>query len=84
MTFEEIQNWCRANGVDVRGIYRGKEIFIRGNGAPLPAALPRLDAIFHWDLRIEDKHYPISPSDMARLVASKMTLDLFKSVSRGG
>jgi hypothetical protein len=84
MTFEEIQNWCRANRVKVRGIYRGKEIFIRGNGAPLPTDLPRLSEIFHWDLGIDDKHYPTSPSDMERLVAGKMTLDLFKSISRVG
>jgi hypothetical protein len=82
MTLEEVHNWCRANGVDVRGIYRGKDFVIRGNEALATETLPSIGEMFHWDLQIDGKHYPISPSDMERLVSGKMRLDVLKSVSR--
>lgn len=83
MTFEQIHAWCRANGVDARGIHRGRDFFIRRSEERLPGTLPSLLEIFHWDLQVGDKHYPTSPSDMERLVTGKMTLDMFKGTRRG-
>jgi hypothetical protein len=84
MTFEEVHNWCRRNGVDVRGIYRGKDFAIRSNEALATEALPSLGEVFHWDVQIDGKHYPTSPSDMERLVSGKMSMDAFKGTHRGG
>ena len=82
MTFEQVLAWCRANGADVRGIYRGKEIAISHNDARLPDTLPAIGEIFHWDLEAGDIHHPASASDMERMVAGKLTLEGFSSTIR--
>ena len=83
MTFEQILGWCRANGVDARGVYRGKDFHIRQGDTALSRDLPPIGAIFHWDLKAGERHLPTSPSDMERLVSGKMTLDVFKGTVRG-
>lgn len=82
MTFKEVHAWCRANRAEARGIHRGKEFFIRPSEEPLPANVPLLDEVFHWDLQVGDQHYPTSPSDMKRLVTGKMSLEEFKGTRR--
>ncbi len=42
MTFEQVLTWCRANGADVRGVYRGKDISISHTDEGLPNALPSI------------------------------------------
>lgn len=84
MTFEQVLSWCRANDADVRGVYRGKDISICHTDDRLPTALPSIGEIFHWDLKVQDLHHPVSASDLERMVAGKMTLDGFKSTLRGG
>ena len=83
MTFEQVLAWCRANGADVRGIYRGKEIAVSHKDQRLPATLPAIGEIFHWDLKAGDIHHPASASDLERMVAGQMTLAGFKSTLRG-
>ena len=77
MTVAEIHSWCRANRADVRGIQRGREFVIRGQDENLPANPPSLEEVFHWDLVLDDGHYPVSPSDMERLVSGAMTRDFY-------
>jgi hypothetical protein len=84
MTLNDIHKWCQANRVDARGIVRGGEFFIRHSDEKLPSALPGMDQIFHWDLRIGGKRHPTSTSDMQRLVSGKMTLQAFTSLRDGG
>lgn len=83
MTFEQVLAWCRANGADVRGIYRGKDIAISHTDQRLPDSLPDVSEIFHWDLKIGNLHHAASASDLERLVTGKLTLDGFKSTLRG-
>jgi hypothetical protein len=83
MTFQEVLAWCRANEADVRGFYRGNIVPISHNDETLPASLPSLDVIFHWDLRLGSLRHPVSASDLERLVTGKMTLDELKSTIRG-
>ena len=78
MTFAEIHSWCHANGADVRGIQRGREFTIRGQDRNLPADLPLLGEVFHWDLALDGRHYAVSPSDMERLVSGAMTVDFYQ------
>ena len=84
MTFDQVLAWCRANGADVRGVYRGKDISISHTDERLPNALPSIGEIFHWDLKVADLHHPASASDLERMVAGKLTIDGFKSTLRGG
>ena len=83
MTFEQVLVWCRANGADVRGVYRGKDISISHADNRLPDTLPAIGEIFHWDLKVKDLHHPVSASDLERMVAGKLTIDAFKSTLRG-
>jgi hypothetical protein len=83
MTFEQVLAWCRANSAELRGIYRGNQVAISHNDERLPEALPAIDSIFHWDLKLGDLRHPVSASDMERLVTGKMTLEGFKSTIRG-
>jgi len=83
MTFEEVFGWCRANGADVRGVYRGNQISISHNDQRLPDTLPTLGSIFHWDLKLGDLRHPVSASDFERLVTGKMTIEVLKSTIRG-
>ena len=46
MTFEQVLAWCRANGADVRGVYRGKDISIAHTDERLPGSLPSIGEIF--------------------------------------
>jgi len=83
MTFEEVLIWCRANRAEVRGVYRGNDIFISHTDQRLPDRLPGLGEIFHWDLKLGDLRHPVSASDMERLVSGEMTLEGLKSTIRG-
>ena len=83
MTFEQVLAWCHANGADVRGVYRGKDVSISHTDDRLPEALPSIGEIFHWDLTVKDLHHPVSASDLERMVAGKLTIEGFKSTLRG-
>lgn len=78
MNFADIHSWCRTNGATARGIKRGSEFVISGGDEALPADLPPLEQVFHWDLALGDSHYPLSPSDMERLVSGKLTVDFYR------
>jgi hypothetical protein len=83
MTFAEVLEWCQKNRADVRGIYRGKDISISHKDNTLPAELPSIEDIFHWDVKMPDlKHY-VSGSDFERIVTGKLTVDGFKGTLRG-
>lgn len=79
MTVAEIHSWCRANQANVRGIQRGREFTIQGQVENLPADLPSLGEVFHWDLELDGHHYPVSPSDMERLLSGALTVDFYRS-----
>lgn len=83
MTFEQVLEWCRANGADVRGVYRGKDVAISHTDERLPDGLPALSEIFHWDLKVGNLHHAASASDMERMVTGKLTIEGFKSTLRG-
>ena len=83
MTFEQVLAWCRANGADVRGVYRGKDISISHADERLPDSLPALGEIFHWDLKVSDLHHPVSASDLERMVNGQLTIEGFKGTLRG-
>ena len=51
MTFEQVLAWCRDNGADVRGVYRGKDISISHSRRAPARRLPAIGEIFHWDLK---------------------------------
>lgn len=82
MTFEQVLQWCRANGADVRGVYRGRDVAISHTDERLPDTLPALSEIFHWDLKIGNLHHAASASDLERMVTGKLTLEGFKSTLR--
>jgi hypothetical protein len=82
MTFEQVLAWCRANGADVRGVYRGKDVSISHSDDRLPASLPALGEIFHWDLKVDDLHHAVSASDLERMVNGKLTIEAFKATLR--
>lgn len=82
MTFAEVLDWCRKNHADVRGVYRGKDISIGYRDNELPANLPSIGEIFHWDVEIGDWNHYVSGSDFERMVTGKLTLDGFKSTLR--
>jgi hypothetical protein len=84
MTFEQVLAWCRANGANVRGVYRGKDILIAHTDERLPNGLPSLGEIFHWDLKVGDLHHAASASDLERMVTGKLTIEGFKGTLRGG
>ncbi len=83
MTFAEVIDWCKKHQADVRGIGRGMEIPISHKDKQLPANLPPMNQIMHWDLEIGDWSHYTSGSDMELMVAGKMTVDEFKSTLRG-
>lgn len=82
MTFEQVLAWCRANGANVRGVYRGKDISISHTDERLPDRLPALSEIFHWDLKVGDLHHAVSASDLERMVSGQLTIESFKSTLR--
>jgi hypothetical protein len=83
MTFADVLAWCRKNNADVRGVYRNKDISISHTDTELPAALPPLGAIFHWDLKMPELDHYVSSSDFERIVTGKLTIEGFKSTLRG-
>jgi hypothetical protein len=84
MTFAEVFDWCKKQKADVRAIGRHMAIPISHKDAELPANLPAMSKVMHWDLAIGDWSHYTSGSDMERMVAGKMTLDEFKgTLSRG-
>ena len=84
MTFDDVLKWCKNERADVRGVYRGKDVSIAHKDTRLPAALPSIAEVFHWDVEIGDWNHYVSGSDMELLVTGKMTLDQFKSTLRRG
>jgi len=84
MTFAEVLEWCKKHHADVRGISRGRDIAISHHDNALPAQLPSVDEIIHWDVEVGDWSHYTSGSDMERMVTGKMTIDEFKSTLRRG
>lgn len=58
-------------------ILRGKDFFIRHDAQELHGPCPSLEDIFYWELFINGKGYPSSPSDTERLVDGRLTVDEF-------
>ena len=83
MTFAEVLDWCRKNHADVRGVYRGKDVSISYKDSALPAELPSIGEIFHWDVEMPELNHYVSSSDFERIVTGKLTIDGFKSTLRG-
>ena len=83
MTFAEVLDWCRKNHADVRGVYRGKDVSISHKASALPADLPSIVEIFHWDIEMPELNHYVSSSDFERIVTGKLTIDGFKSTLRG-
>jgi hypothetical protein len=84
MTFAEVLAWCKKQKADVRGIGRHMEIPISHADQQLPANLPPMSKVMHWDLEIGDWSHYTSGSDMEKMVAGEMTLEEFKSTLRRG
>ena len=84
MTFAEILDWCKKQKANVRGLGRGMEIPISYKDQQLPAGLPPMSKVMHWDLEIGNWSHYTSGSDMELMVAGKMTVDEFKGTLRGG
>ena len=84
MTFADVLEWCRKNRADVRGVYRGKDISLSHQDSALPASLPALSEIFHWDVEMPELNHYVSSSDFERIVTGRLTIDEFKSTLRGG
>jgi hypothetical protein len=83
MKFSEVLAWCKENHADVRGVYRGKDISISHQDTALPAELPPIGAIFHWDVEMPELNHYVSSSDFERIVTGKLTIAGFKSTLRG-
>ena len=77
MTIEDVQQWCKAKGVDAKMIVRGAEYPVSKDGKGSKGSLPSMKDLLHWELIAEGKRCPTSPSDMERLVTGKMTLEGF-------
>lgn len=84
MTFAEVLEWCKQQKAEVRAIGRNMEIPISHKDSQLPADLPAMSKVMHWDLAIGDWSHYTSGSDMELMVAGKMTVDQFKGTLRGG
>ena len=83
MTFADVLDWCKKNQAKVRGVYRGKDISISHEERELPAVLPPISAIFHWDVKMPELNHYVSSSDFERIVSGKLTIEGFKSTLRG-
>ncbi len=77
MNIDDVQQWCQAKGVDAKMIVRGSEFPIRHGGQGSKASFPSMKDLLHWELIVEGKRCPTSPSDMERLVTGKMPLEGF-------
>jgi len=82
MTFADVLSWCQKNRAEVRGIYRGKDISLSHMDQQLPATLPAIGEIFHWDVQVADLDHYVSSSDFERIVTGKLTIEGFKSTLR--
>ena len=83
MTFADVLQWSQKNQAVVRGFLRGRDISISHKDKELPAELPAIGEIFHWDVDMPElKHY-VSGSDFERIVTGKLTIAGFKSTLRG-
>jgi len=83
MTFADVLDWCNQNRADVRGIYRNKAVAISHKDGKLPAVLPPIEEIFHWDVKMPELNHYVSGSDFERLVTGKLAIEGFKSTLRG-
>ena len=83
MTFADVLEWCKKNQAEVRGVYRNKDISISHEDKELPAVLPPISAIFHWDVEMPELNHYVSSSDFERIVSGKLTIEGFKSTLRG-
>lgn len=83
MIFADVLDWCRKYHADVRGVYRGRDISLSHKDKELPAALPSISEIFHWDVDMPDLNHYVSSSDFERIVTGKLTIEGFKSTLRG-
>ena len=77
MNIENVQQWCQSNSVDVRMIIRGGEFAITHDSQGDQASCPSMDELLHWEITVNGRRCPTSPSDMERLVAGKMKLEEF-------
>ncbi len=77
MNIDDVQEWCRDNRIDARMIIRGGDFSIRHDAQGSQPSGPSINELLHWELTVEGKRCPTSPSDMERLVTGKMTLDDF-------
>ena len=57
----------------------GKAVVAWHKDAALPANLPDMGKVMHWDLAIGDWSHYTSGSDMDRMVAGTMTVEQFKA-----
>ena len=60
MTIDEVQQWCRDNGVDARMILRGKDFVLHHDAEGPQVSCPPIDEIYYWELFFEGKSYPSS------------------------
>ena len=60
-----------------------KMFLFRTRLAQLPANLPSIGEIFHWDVEMPELNHYVSSSDFERIVTGKLTIDGFKSTLRG-
>jgi len=83
VTFANVLQWCQKHQAVVRGVLRGRDVSISYKDKELPAEIPAIDDIFHWDVEMPElKHY-VSASDFKRIVTGRLTIDGFKSTLRG-
>ena len=77
MNIDDVQRWCQAKGVDAKMIVRGAEFSLRHDSQGLEGSSRPMKDLLHWELIVEGKRCPTSPSDMERLVAGTMTVKDF-------
>ena len=82
MTFADVLSWCQKNRAEVRGVYRGKDISFSHKDQQLPATLPAIGEVFHWDVQVADLDHYVSSSAFERIVTGKLTVEQFKSTLR--
>ncbi|HEY1233033.1 MAG TPA: hypothetical protein VGH22_06600 [Candidatus Binatia bacterium] len=83
MTFADVLQWCHQNRAVVRGVLRGRDVSISYKDKELPAGLPAVREIFHWDVDMPQLNHYVSGSDFERIVSGNLTIDAFKSTLRG-
>ena len=83
MTFADVLAWCKKNQAEIRGVCRNKDISISHEDTELPAVLPPIAAIFHWDVKMPGLNHYVSSSDFERMVDGRLSIEGFKSTLRG-